>query len=174
MSTKPRTAQSQIDRRAAEAYLSSLVKKYASDHARLVASTRRSLRTLLPTAHEIVYDYRKFLVISISPSHKGYEGVFAIRAGPDGVQFYFNRGKDLPDPEKLLKGSASLVRFINLESVSTLKKPAVAALIDEAIARNKVAFAEAGKGAVIIQSAEGKQPKVRSSKNAVSSKKKSG
>ena len=32
---------------------------------------------------------------------------FAIRARADAVRLYFNRGKGLPDPEKLLRGRAS-------------------------------------------------------------------
>ena len=77
------------------------------------------------------------------------------------MKFYFNRGKELPDPEKLLKGSASQVRFIDLESVSTLARPEVASLIDEAIARNPVPFASAGRGSVVIRSTSAKKRRRR-------------
>jgi hypothetical protein len=110
------------------------------------------LRKRLPTAHEVVYEYRDCFVISLSADDRGYEGALAIRASADGVRLYFNRGKDLPDPEKLLQGS-SQTRWIDVGGASTLARPEVARLIDEAIARNRVPFARAGRGSVVIRSA---------------------
>ena len=113
---------------------------------------RRSLRKRLPTAHEVVYEYSDCCVISYSPDERGYEGVLAIRASAKGVELYFTRGKELPDPDKLLRGSAKLVRFVHVEGASTRKHPAVARLIDEAIARSRVPFATTGRGPVVIRS----------------------
>jgi hypothetical protein len=118
---------------------------------------RRWLRKRLPTAHELVYEYNGFFVISYSPNEHGYEGVFAIRASANGVKLYFNRGKELPDPEKLLQGSGKQARSIHLEGPSTLARPAVARLIEEAIACNRVPFARTGRGPVIIRSVSAKQ-----------------
>jgi hypothetical protein len=103
---------------------------------------RRRLRKRLPTALEVVYEYRGFFVISYSPSERGHEGVLVVRA--NGVRLYFNRGKELPDPGKLLQGSGNQTRWINMEGGSTLARPEVARLIEEAIARNRVPFARAG------------------------------
>ena len=153
-------SQSAAERRAAEAAVSTLVAKFAPAHLRLVSAMRRSLRKRLPTAHEVVYEYRDWFVISYSPSERGYEGVLAIRGSADGVRLYFNRGKDLPNPEKLLRGSGQ-ARFIELEGASTLARPAVACLIDEAIARNRVPFARAGRGPVLIRSASAKSRRRR-------------
>src|SRR5207248_7755594 len=96
--------------------------------------------------------YRDCFVISYSPNERGYEGVLAIRASGNGVKLYFNRGKELPDPAKLLQGSGNQTRSINLEGASTLARPEVARLIDEAVARNRVPFASAGRGSVVIRS----------------------
>jgi hypothetical protein len=149
------STQSAAARRSAEAQLRTLIAKFAPAHLRLIAAVRRSLRKRLPTAHEVAYEYRAWFVISYSPSERGYEGVLAIRGSADGVRLYFNRGKDLPNPEKLLRGSGQ-ARFIELEGASTLARPAVARLIDEAIARNRVPFARAGRGSVVIRSASAK------------------
>src|SRR4051812_12493652 len=135
----PDSTQSAVARRAAEAQLRMLIAKFAPAHLRLIGAMRRWLRKRLPTAHELVYEYRDWLVISFSPNEHGYEGVLAIRADANGVKLYFNRGKELPDPEKLLQGS-SQTRWINVEGTSTLARPAVASLIEEAIARNLVPF----------------------------------
>src|SRR5262249_1444678 len=118
------------------------------------------LRKRLPTAYELVYEYRSWFVISYSPNAHGYEGVLAIRASADGVKLYFNHGKELPDPEKLLRGSAG-ARWIDVDDVSTLSCPAIARLIDEAIARTPVPFAGAGGGSIVFRSASGKKSRQR-------------
>ena len=157
MSTSQLNTQSAVARRSAEAELRGLIAKFAPAHLRLVGAMRRSLRKRLPTAHEVVYEYRDCFVISYSPNEHGYEGVLAIRASADGVRLYFNRGKGLPDPEKLLQGSGSQVRSIDVEGASTLARPAVVRLMDEAIARNRVPFARTGRGPVVIRSTSAKQ-----------------
>jgi hypothetical protein len=121
---------------------------------------RRSLRKRLPTAYEVVYEYRDWFVISYSPNERGYEGILAVRGSAAGVKLYFNQGKELPDPEKLLQGSGQM-RSIDVEGASTFARPAVARLIEEAIARNRVPFARAGRGSVIIRSTSAKQRRQR-------------
>jgi hypothetical protein len=156
------STQSAVARRSAEAELRTLITKFAPAHLRLVGALRRSLRKRLSTAHEVVYEYRNLgaVVISFSPNEHGYEGVLAIRASADGVKLYFNQGKELPDPAKLLHGS-SQTRWINVEGASTLTRPEVARLIEEAIARNRVPFARAGRGSVVVRSASAKQRRRR-------------
>src|SRR5215472_4925914 len=94
----PGSAQSAVARRSAEAQLRTLIDKFTPAHLQLIGAMRRWLRKRLPTAHEVVYEYRDCFVISYSPNERGYEGVLAIRADADGVKLYFNRGKELPDP----------------------------------------------------------------------------
>jgi hypothetical protein len=145
----PGSTQSAVERRAAEAELGTLIDKFAPAHLRLVGAMRKWLRKRLPTTHEIVYEYRDCFVISYSPNEHGYEGVLAIRGSADGVKLYFNQGKDLQDPAKLLQG-ASQTRWILMEGASTLARPEVTRLIDEAIAHNSVPFAPAGCGSVVL------------------------
>ena len=152
----PGSTQSAVARRSAEAQLRTLIAKFAPAHLPLIGAMRRWLRKRLPTAHEVVYEYHDFFVISYSPNERGYEGVLSIRASADGVKLYFNQGKELPDPGELLQGS-SQTRWIKMEGASTLARPAVASLIDEAIARNKVPFARTGRGPVIIRSTAAKK-----------------
>ncbi len=149
----PASTQSAAARRSAEAQVRTLIDKFAPAHLRLIAAMRRSLRKRLPTTHEVVHEYHNLgaVVISYSPNEHGYEGVLAIRASADGVRLYFNQGKELPDPAKLLQGS-SQTRWIHVEGASTLARPEVARLIDEAIAQNRVPFESAGLGSVVIRS----------------------
>lgn len=153
----PVSTQSAAERRSAEAELRALISKFASARLRLVGALRQSLRKLLPTAHEVVYEYKDCFVISYSPNERGYEGVLAIRGSADGVSLYFNHGKALPDPAKLLQGSGKQTRWISVERASTLARPEVACLIDEAIARNPVPFASAGRGSIVIRPTSAKQ-----------------
>jgi hypothetical protein len=154
----PGSTQSAVERRSAEAELRTLIANFAPAHLRLIGAMRRWLRKRLPTAYEVVYEYRNLgaVVISFSPNEHGYEGALAIRADADGVKLYFNQGKELPDPAKLLRGS-SQTRFIDVEGASTLARPEVVRLIDEAIARNPVPFAPAGRGSVVIRSTSAKK-----------------
>ena len=135
-----------------------LIDEFAPSQLRLITAVRRSLRKLLPTAYEVVYEYRNLgaVVLSFSPNEHGYDGVVGIRATADSVRLYFSLGKELPDPEKRLRGSAQ-TRFIELDGTSTLALPAVECLIVEAIARTRVPFAEIGSGPVIIRSTSAKK-----------------
>ena len=160
MSTLQPSTQSAAARRSAEAELRRLIAKFAPAHQRLIDAMRRWLRKRLPTAHEVVYEYRDAFVISCSPNEHGYDGVFAIRGSADGVRLYLNRGKGLPDPAKLLRGAGTQTRWIHLEGASTVARPEVARLIDEAIARNRVPFARTGRGPVVIRS-ESVKPRQR-------------
>jgi hypothetical protein len=99
-----------------------------------------------------VYEYRDWFVISYSPNEHGYEGVLGIRASADGVRLYFNNGKQLRDPEKLLHGSGKQTRWMHLEAASALTRLEVASLIDEAIALSRVPFPSAGRGPVVMRS----------------------
>jgi len=161
MSISQPSTQSAVARRSAEAELRRLIAKFAPAHQRLIGTMRRWLRKRLPAAHEVVYEYSDFLVISYSPDERGYEGVFAVRASANGVRLYFNRGKGLPDPAKLLRGSGKQTRWIHLEGASTLARPEVARLIDESIARNRVPFPRTGRGPVVIRSISAKERRPR-------------
>jgi hypothetical protein len=159
MSTSQLSPQPAVERRTAEAEVRRLIAKFSPAHGRLVVAMRRALRRRLPTAHEVVYEYRDCFIISYSPSERGYEGVFAIR-GAEDARLYFTGGKGLPDPDKLLKGSAN-VRWIQVEGASTMTRPAVVRLMDEAMARNRVPFARTGRGPVVIRSAAAKPRRPR-------------
>lgn len=145
------SARSAAGRRSAEAELRTLITRFAPAHLRLIGAVRRWLRKRLPTAHEVAYEYRDFVVISYSPNEHGYEGVLATHASADGVRLYISSDKKLPDPAKLLQGSGNKMRWINLEAASTLARPEVARLIDAAIDRNRLPFPPGGRGSVVIR-----------------------
>lgn len=69
----PEKTQSTADRKAAEAQLLTLVDKFAPAHLPLLVAVRKALRKRLPTAIEVVYEYRDSFVISYTPNERGYE-----------------------------------------------------------------------------------------------------
>ncbi|HEU5135908.1 MAG TPA: hypothetical protein VFU13_12235 [Steroidobacteraceae bacterium] len=142
---------------AAEAQLKSLIEKFDPEDQRLIRSVRTALRKRFPTANELVYDYGNSLVIGYSPTENGIESIVSTSARADGVSLYFLNGPKLPDPKKLLMGSAKMVRFIPLESAGRLKHPDVEALIAATIDLAGVPFPSRGNGNVIIKTSAAKK-----------------
>ena len=117
----------------------------------------RAIRSRLATANELVWDNYNFLVIGYSPSERPSDAVLSIAARANGLGLCFINGKGLPDPERLLEGSGHQTRFLRIESPARLSEPAVAALIDAAVARAKTPYPVRGKGRLIIRSVSAKQ-----------------
>ncbi|MFT3808242.1 hypothetical protein [Arenimonas sp.] len=156
MSNSSKNEKTATEQPTLEAQAQALIAKFAPAHVELTGAVRQKLRKRLPGACEIVYEYRSWFVISYSPNDHGYEGVLGIRGDAEGVKLFFNRGKELPDPQKLLKGSGRLVRSVDLEDANALARPAIVNLIGEAIARNPIAFGGSGHGSTIVRSASAK------------------
>jgi hypothetical protein len=140
-----------------EAQLLSLIEKFDPKDRRLIRSVRSAVRKRLPTANELVYDYGNSLVIGYSPTEGGAESIVATTARADGVSLYFNQGKNLPDPKKLLMGSAKQTRFIRVEAARELTHPDVEALIAAAIDQASVPLATKGRGTLVIKSTAAKK-----------------
>jgi hypothetical protein len=134
-----------------EAQLRSLIEKFDAKDQQLIRSVRSGLRKRFPTANELVYDYGHSLVIGYSPTEAGIESIVSTSARADGVSLYFAHGPQLPDPKKLLMGSAKQVRFIPVESASRLKHPDVEALIAAAIGKATVPLPAKGSGNLVIK-----------------------
>lgn len=143
-----------------EAQLKSLIGKFDPKDQRLIRSVRSALRKRLPTANELIYDYRSFFVIGYSPTEQGIEGIATLAARPDDVRLYLAHGPQLPDPKKLLMGSAKQVRYIPLEAASRLKHPDVEALIAAAIDLASVPLPSKGGGKLITKTS-GEKPRPR-------------
>jgi hypothetical protein len=140
-----------------EAQLRSLIEKFDPKDQRLMRSVRSAVRKRLPAANELVYDYRTSLVIGYSPTDRGVESIVATAVRADGVSLYFNQGKWLPDPKKLLMGSGKQTRFMRVEAARQLKHPDVEALIAAAIDQATVPLASKGRGRLVIKSSAAKQ-----------------
>ncbi|MFI5234436.1 MAG: hypothetical protein ACHQXA_01890 [Gemmatimonadales bacterium] len=135
-----------------EAVLRSLIGRFPPKDQKLIRAVRSAVRKRLPTANELVYDYTSSLVLAYTPTELGADGILSIAARADGVRLYFGRGSRLPDPKKLLLGSAG-VRFIVMETPRRLAHPDVKALIAAAIDEAAVPLPSKGRGRLIDRSA---------------------
>ena len=64
----------------------------------------------------------------------GYKDLICtILLSKQGVKLGFNRGSELPDPQKLLTGSGKVHRFVEVKTLSDIKSPGLKKLIAEAL-----------------------------------------
>ena len=115
------------------------------------------MRKRYPTATEIIYDNYNFFVIGYSPTARPSDSIFSIAAAANGVGLAFLRGSTLQDPDGILQGEGKLNRFVRLKSAATLSEPAVASLMQAAVAQSPVPFPSSGRGSTIIKSISAKQ-----------------
>jgi len=145
-----------------EAQLRFLIEKLDADRQRLIRSVRSAIRKRLPTANELLYDYKTFLLIAYSATERSTGVIVSIAGRPDGVRLYFMHGPQLPDPKKLLMGSGKEARFIRIESARQVAHPDVEALIAAAIDRAGVPLPTAGRGRLVTRTFAGKRRPGRS------------
>ena len=150
--------------RTPEAQLRSYLDRFDPKDQKLFRSLRAAVRKRFPTANELAYDYSNQVVISYSPTEQAIDAVVAIAARADGMRLYLMGGPQLPDPKKLLQGSAGQARYVCLEAASGLAHPDVKALIAAAIAQAKVPLPSKGKGGLFLRGRAAKQPPRRKSK----------
>ena len=140
-----------------EARLRAFIAKFSPEDQRRIRAVRAAMRKRLPTANELVWDNYNFFVIGYSPTEKPSDAVLSVAARANGIGLCFIYGKALADPERILEGSGSQTRMLRLDSAVRLSDPAVAALIDAAVARARTPYPASGRGRVIIRSVSAKQ-----------------
>jgi hypothetical protein len=134
-----------------EAQLRSLIEKFDPKDQKLIRSIRSAVRKRLPSANELVYDYKTFFVIAYSSTERPPDAIVATAARTDGMRLYLMRGPQLPDPKKLLMGSGKQTRFIRLETARHVAHPDVEALIAAAIDHAGVPLPSKGRGRLVIR-----------------------
>jgi hypothetical protein len=131
--------------------------KFDPATARLLRTCRAALRKRLPTAIEQVYDNYNFLAIGYCTTERTSDCLVSLAASAKGVALSFYHGADLADPEGILLGSGTQNRFVRLESAASLGKPAMAALINAAIAQARTPLSNTGRGYTMVKSVSVKQ-----------------
>lgn len=137
--------------------IAAFIGKFEPSAAKLIRSCRRELRKLLPTANELVWDNYNFFVIGYCASEKPSSCIVSLAAAANGVGLSFYAGASLEDPCHLLQGQGKQNRFVRLPTAAALHEPALASLIQAAVAQAKVPLRNDGKGALIIRSVSAQQ-----------------
>ena len=152
----------------AETQLASFFAKYEPAMVKLGKALRAKLRDRLPGLFEIVYVYesQNALVISYSPTERGYEGLCSLALYPDRVNLYFGQGALLSksDPNKLLQGRGKTVRHVVLNTVADFDRVEIQALMAVALKLAKLRLDANAKGSVIIKADAQKQRARRATK----------
>jgi hypothetical protein len=141
----------------AETQLKGFIAKFEPKHQALIRAMRKALRNRLPSAHELVYDNYNFFVIGYGPTERPSDAILSLTGSAYGVALCFIHGARLPAPQKILLGSGNQTRFIRVDSVEVLARPAVNALISAAIAKARTPLQPRGRGSLIIRSVSSKQ-----------------
>ena len=141
----------------AEKQLESFIDKFEPKNRALIRAMRKALRKRLPTANELAYDNYNFFALGYCSTERPSDCILSVAAGANGVGLSFYHGASLPDPHKILHGSGSQNRFIRMESVETLGRPEVEALIAAAVAQAKAPLPASGVGKLIIRAISAKQ-----------------
>lgn len=149
----------------AEEQLEIFIAKFDAKNQALIRAVRRVLKKRLPAANELVYDNYNFFVIAYCSTERPSDAIFSLAANANGIGLHFYHGARLPDPHKVLLGSGVQNRFVRLESVKTLSRPDIEALIAAAVTQTKAPLAASGNGKLIIRSISAKQrPRRKSAK----------
>ncbi len=141
----------------AQAQLEQFRAKYLPEVAEEGRKAVAQLLARLPGCDALVYDNYNFLVVGFSPNGKAGAAILSVAQAPRWTTLCFLFGIGLDDPDGLLRGSGSQVRHIRLAKASDLDLPAIAALVEQSIARSKVPYDPARTGQLVIKSVSAKQ-----------------
>lgn len=115
--------------------LDKIIAKQAPGMVKLTRAVLAKLRPRFPGAVELVYDKRRGMVLGFCPDERASNAINSIAVYSKWINLYFFEGDTLPDPEGLLQGTGTMVRSIRLTSAGELDRPAVKALMAEALKR---------------------------------------
>jgi hypothetical protein len=133
--------------------LEAMLAEFTPDIAARAAEAIERLRARLPTATVLVYDNYNALAVGFLPNDRPSDAIVSIAVYPRWVTLCFlKNGPALPDPEGLLKGEGTRVRHLRLPQASHLDSPAVAALLDAAVAMADPPMPVSPPGALSIRS----------------------
>jgi hypothetical protein len=137
--------------------IDALLAKYTPAIEARLRDARRRLRAHFPRGVEMVFDNYNALVFGIGPGDRTRDAFISIAGYPKWVTLFFLDGVRLHDPDGLLQGEGKQVRGIRLAAPDDLDRPAVAALIAQAIAPHRDALAAAAPLSTVIKSEAARQ-----------------
>ncbi len=138
------------------AYCTRAIAAYPPPIRALAKAALARLRARLPGATELVYD-NYALTIAFSPTDRPSHAVVGITLYPRWINLGFMEGAVLEDPERLLVGSGSQFRHVRLAAAGDLDRPAIRALIDQAVANADAPFDGARRRRIDVRTVSAKK-----------------
>jgi hypothetical protein len=114
--------------------IASFLAKYAPATAAAARKARAAMRKRVPGGVEFVYDNYNALVFGYGPTDRPSDAVLSLAIMPRWVTLCFLKGAKLPDPHKLLRGSGTTVRNVQLVPPKRLGDREIQRFIELAIA----------------------------------------
>ncbi len=139
------------------AQLEDCIAKFSPEIAVRARTVLQKLRSRLPGAVEMVYDNYYALVIGFCPREKASEVILSVAVYPRWINLCFFAGNWLPDPQKLLRGSGKINRYIRLDDPEMLDTPAVKALTKAAVENASRPLDRKQSGKIVIASVSANQ-----------------
>jgi len=87
---------------------------------------------LYPGANELIYDNYNALAVGFGLSEKAGSVFCSFAVFSKHVNFGFNRGTEIDDPQKLLLGNGSLYRYITVKDTSLFPAEYIQQLLQDA------------------------------------------
>ncbi len=87
---------------------------------------------LYPNSNELIYDNYNALAIGFSTSDTAADAFCSIAVYSKYVNFGFNRGSEISDPDKILSGNGSLYRYIRVKNKNDFPQKYIKKLLQEA------------------------------------------
>ena len=131
--------------------LDRIIAKQTPGMVKLTKQVLAKLRARFPGAVEMVYDKKRGMVVGFCPDERASNVINSIGVYSKWINLYFFEGGTLPDPEGLLQGTGSIVRSIRITDAKDLDRPAVRALMAEALKRADPPLNPKAKRRVIIR-----------------------
>ena len=115
--------------------LDGFIARFSPPMAKLTKAVLKKMRERLPGTVEMVYDKANALAIGFCPDERASSVITSIAVYTNWINLYFFEGDSLPDPDGILQGTGTMVRYVRLTRVADLDRPAVKAVMAEAIRR---------------------------------------
>jgi hypothetical protein len=133
------------------AELNRIIAKRPADMAKLTRAVLARLRPRFPGATEMVYEKKNALVVGFCPDDRASHVINSIAVYSKWINLYFFEGGTLDDPQHLLQGAGSTVRSIRITAATDLDRPAVKALMAQALKAADPPLTRGSKRRVIIR-----------------------
>jgi hypothetical protein len=131
--------------------LDGFIARFSPPMAKLTKVVLKKMRQHLPGAVEMVYDKANALVVGFCPNERASDAITSMAVYSKWINVYFFEGDSLPDPEGILQGNGTMVRYIRLVSATDLERPAVKAILAEAIRRSEPPLDRTAKRRLLIK-----------------------